>query len=66
VDLVDYCVRNLTKLFSGELKVEPKSGGLLDGLSNWNPGDPLPTFPTESIEEELIRHDSEITFQVSS
>ena len=67
IDLVDYVLRHLTLLCSGEIKAHANTGGqnLKEDLEQWRPGDKLPDVPIESLEEELNRLREEVTFQVS-
>lgn len=64
VDLVDYTLRHLTLLCSGQLSPENEEKGLKESLEGWKPGDELPQLPEESIEAELNRLQREVTFQV--
>ena len=67
IDLVDYALRHLTLLCSGQIKAHSNAGGqnLKEDLEQWRPGDKLPDVPIESLEEELNRLREEVTFQVS-
>ena len=69
IDLVDYVLRHLTQLCSGDIKpYSPNGGGsnLKEDLEHWRPGDKLPDVPIESLEEELNRLQEEVTFQVGT
>ena len=70
IDLVDYVLRHLTQLCSGDIKpYSAASGGcsnLKEDLEHWRPGDKLPDVPIESLEEELNRLQEEVTFQVGT
>ena len=66
IDLVDYVLRHLTLLCSGDIKPHKSADGhsLKEQLEHWRPGDKLPDVPLESLEEELHRLQEEVTFQV--
>ena len=63
IDLLDYACRVLSQLAGGEIQV-PKANDFKEALSNWKPGQELPQFPNESIQEEIQRLQQEILFQV--
>lgn len=66
IDLVDYAVRHLTLLCSGDIKHKQPPKHVQD-LEQWKPGDPLPDIgPEESVSDELNRLRDEVTFQVRS
>ena len=63
IDLLDYACRVLSQLAGGEIQV-PKANDFKEALSNWKPGQELPQFPNESIQDEIQRLQQEILFQV--
>ena len=64
IDLVDYVIRILTHLCSGEVSA-PKSNDFKEALSSWKPGQDLPHFPEESTTDEICRLEQEILFQIA-
>ena len=64
IDLIDYALRVLSALCSGDISV-PKSNDFKETLSNWKPGDQIPQFPEESTVDEIHRLEQEIAFQIS-
>ena len=64
IDLVDYVIRHLTLMCSGEYSKLPQGTNFKEDLENWKPGDALPDIPVESIETELNRLRDEVIFQV--
>ena len=62
IDLLDYAIRHLTQVASGEIAPNPLS--FTTQLSHWSPGQELPEIPVESIDAELKRLQDEVTFQV--
>ena len=63
IDLLDYAVRHLTQLASGDISPHHTTS-LASNLTNWSPGQELPAIPVESIDDELKRLQDEVAFQV--
>ena len=64
IDLIDYALRVLSALCSGDIAV-PKSNDFKDTLTHWKPGDDIPQFPEESTVDEIHRLEQDIAFQIA-
>ena len=63
IDLLDYAIRHLTQIASGE--IVPNHNSFTSKVSNWTPGQDLPDIPIETIDEELKRLQDEVGFQIA-